>query len=494
MYEKINKEYKSIKFYLDESVNKEKKDKIMKFLKECRDMENRLLEYYWNNFHLIVQYRKWLDFYKNRYMIREHQMVFSHYMHVLAQVYEQLKSIETKIIKHIHFKFEDKQLQRIYNYCAGFIFEWDRMEKYIQKQMKEYKRADADYYNFLMSVFEFISDEQKYSQLKKDIENKFYEIKDIKFKQPVKRELQIRCVTSHTVKIEKGHFQWLFIIDNNDVIGQSKNKKPLYDQIIIPVKFSAYHKEILKDKQLQNTFNLKLNKYGKIEVIGCYKVEIEYPESKSKEIVGIDIGLNKLITTSDGEVIEQNERIVKRLKKLVKKQSNRDSLQAHLCKKYNDESFELSNKNYSKQQRKLTRFVTCDNRYRVKKFLESRLDNHIIIEDLQIAYSATKSKMINFLLKRMHISQIKNYLIDYSKKLGIKVSQVNAAYTSQTCPECSHVHKDNRKTQEKFSCVSCGYSGNADFVASVNIKNRYFDKRIKLNTPLWRVREILGVE
>jgi putative transposase len=32
------------------------------------------------------------------------------------------------------------------------------------------------------------------------------------------------------------------------------------------------------------------------------------------------------------------------------------------------------------------------------------------------------------------------------------------------------VSADNRKTQEKFTCIQCGFTAQADFVAAVNIK------------------------
>ncbi|MGB9500296.1 MAG: zinc ribbon domain-containing protein [Dissulfuribacterales bacterium] len=43
-------------------------------------------------------------------------------------------------------------------------------------------------------------------------------------------------------------------------------------------------------------------------------------------------------------------------------------------------------------------------------------------------------------------------------------------YTSQTCPRCGLVSKNNRKSQSVFSCQRCGYTGNADVVAAINIK------------------------
>ena len=42
--------------------------------------------------------------------------------------------------------------------------------------------------------------------------------------------------------------------------------------------------------------------------------------------------------------------------------------------------------------------------------------------------------------------------------------------TSRRCPACCTMSAENRKTQEKFRRVQCGFTANADFVAAVNIK------------------------
>jgi putative transposase len=47
--------------------------------------------------------------------------------------------------------------------------------------------------------------------------------------------------------------------------------------------------------------------------------------------------------------------------------------------------------------------------------------------------------------------------------------KVNPRYTSQTCSQCQHVAKENRRTQANFECVKCRYVANADFNAARNI-------------------------
>ena len=50
----------------------------------------------------------------------------------------------------------------------------------------------------------------------------------------------------------------------------------------------------------------------------------------------------------------------------------------------------------------------------------------------------------------------------------VEVRKVNPAYTSQTCRECGHVDKDNRK-QSRFKCTACGHADDADVNAALNI-------------------------
>ena len=50
--------------------------------------------------------------------------------------------------------------------------------------------------------------------------------------------------------------------------------------------------------------------------------------------------------------------------------------------------------------------------------------------------------------------------------------KVDPAYTSQTCSSCGTVDSRSRKSQASFVCTACGFSGNADLNAAINILNR----------------------
>ena len=53
---------------------------------------------------------------------------------------------------------------------------------------------------------------------------------------------------------------------------------------------------------------------------------------------------------------------------------------------------------------------------------------------------------------------------------GVPIVKVDPRNTSRTCSECGHCEKDNRKSQAKFLCVSCGHAANADQNAALNIR------------------------
>ncbi len=47
------------------------------------------------------------------------------------------------------------------------------------------------------------------------------------------------------------------------------------------------------------------------------------------------------------------------------------------------------------------------------------------------------------------------------------------------CDQCGFIDNGNRKTQEAFECLECGNQLNADYNASLNIKNRFVSNVLK---------------
>jgi putative transposase len=114
--------------------------------------------------------------------------------------------------------------------------------------------------------------------------------------------------------------------------------------------------------------------------------------------------------------------------------------------------------------------------------------NHIVMEDLTLkdlkGVRLKKNKNLrglnyNHVQAAIHISNMKNVVQRLCIREGIQFSLVNPRYTSKTCPICGHIHDNNRKTQEHFKCVKCGFSMNADHVAALNIALRMHVDELK---------------
>jgi putative transposase len=50
-----------------------------------------------------------------------------------------------------------------------------------------------------------------------------------------------------------------------------------------------------------------------------------------------------------------------------------------------------------------------------------------------------------------------------------RVEKVSPAFTSQRCSACGHVDARSRESQARFRCTACGFAGNADVNAALNI-------------------------
>ena len=113
-----------------------------------------------------------------------------------------------------------------------------------------------------------------------------------------------------------------------------------------------------------------------------------------------------------------------------------------------------------------------------------------VTEDLSHVFSFTRGRNWN----RKLSSWVKGTLQDRTrfKALagGSRHEQVNAAYTSQTCPACGFVEAKNRRG-DRFQCLNCGHGEHADRVAATNLLARYHDPEVTRYTPYREVKHIL---
>lgn len=71
--------------------------------------------------------------------------------------------------------------------------------------------------------------------------------------------------------------------------------------------------------------------------------------------------------------------------------------------------------------------------------------------------------------------KLENFIRYKSEWRGCLFVKVSPQFSSQECFQCGHIHPDNRKSQEDFHCISCGYRDNADRNAALVLKKRAID-------------------
>ena len=63
------------------------------------------------------------------------------------------------------------------------------------------------------------------------------------------------------------------------------------------------------------------------------------------------------------------------------------------------------------------------------------------------------------------------------------VKKVNPAYTSQICPKCGHISRNNREKQKHvFCCKNCGYTSNDDRIGAMNLYRMGIEYLIELQS------------
>ncbi|EJH3236349.1 transposase [Escherichia coli] len=203
--------------------------------------------------------------------------------------------------------------------------------------------------------------------------------------------------------------------------------------------------------------------------------EVSTPVHPSASMVGLDAGVAKLATLSDGTVFEP-------VNSFQKNQKTPARLQRQLSRRV-----KFSN-NWQKQKRKIQRLHSCIANIRrdyLHKVTTTVSKNHamIVIEDLKVS-NMSKSAAGTVSQPGRNVrakSGLNRSILDQGwyemrrqleyKQLwrGGQVLAVPPAYTSQRCACCGHTAKENRLSQSKFRCQVCGYTANADVNGARNI-------------------------
>ncbi|MDF5730649.1 MAG: transposase, partial [Rhizonema sp. PD38] len=242
------------------------------------------------------------------------------------------------------------------------------------------------------------------------------------------------------------------------------------------------------------------------------------PLSESKSVVGIDVGINKLVALSDSSFVENkrpttNPRTERRLvmrQRTISRKQNGSNNRIKAIKKL------------AKQKHKLAQYRDGYGWQVAAKVVKTA--DVVVREDLRIPNMVKRAKPkhdgetalregfppqatanpkgkgsykrngasqktgLNRVIQDAGWGDIFRKIAWLALKSGKHVVPVPAKHSSQECPKCGHVDKNNREG-EKFICIVCHYTEHADTKAS-----RTIARRAGLVFPSNKKSEVCGAE
>ncbi len=209
---------------------------------------------------------------------------------------------------------------------------------------------------------------------------------------------------------------------------------------------------------------------------------VESDLSSIKTAIGVDLGVRKLASISNGEVVKnpQFSKQVERRRSIRQRTASRK---------------QKGSRNRAKAYQRLARLEhrvanqRTDYQWKTANKLVRSADA-IIFEDLNVKAMMARCKPkidlttgkylkngqaakkgLNRVIADAAWGELKLKTKAVAAKLGAIVHEVDPRHTSQQCNCCGYVSPTNRK-DEKFLCEQCGYLEDADLQASKNILER----------------------
>jgi putative transposase len=205
------------------------------------------------------------------------------------------------------------------------------------------------------------------------------------------------------------------------------------------------------------------------------EMDVAEPMHPSTSMVGVDVGVAKFATLSDGTIYQPINSYRKKQKQLAHQQrklSRRIKLSANWKKQK------------LKVQRTHAKIANVRNDY-IHKVSSELSKNHavIVLEDLKVKNMTKSAKGtakepgrnvaaksgLNKSILDQGWYELKRQLEYKQEWAGGRLILIDPRGTSMSCSSCGHTSAENRQSQEKFQCVSCGHEQNADLNAAKNI-------------------------
>jgi putative transposase len=206
--------------------------------------------------------------------------------------------------------------------------------------------------------------------------------------------------------------------------------------------------------------------------------EVQLPCPTANTAIGIDMGIARFATLSDGSFIAPLNSFQKHQQRLARYQ-RRMSRRVKFSSNWKKAKIKVQ---------KVHTLIANARRDFLHKSTTTSSKNHalVCIEDLKVRNMSRSSKgtperhgqrvrqksVLNRAILDQGWAEFRRQLEYKTHWAGGRLLAVPAYRTSQSCPRCRHVAPANRRTQAQFLCVMCGYSAHADVVGAFNVLER----------------------
>lgn len=223
---------------------------------------------------------------------------------------------------------------------------------------------------------------------------------------------------------------------------------------------------------LDGSYNLgtaklvELNGFWYLHIPVTRTVE-DFEKENVKHVVGIDRGLRFLTVSYN----EQGKTEFISGKKIATKR-----------RKFQEVRRQLQSKGTKSAKRRLKSISGRENRWmsdvnhRISKTLVQKYGENtlFVLEDLTgVSFeesNLSRGKKQNYGLRSWSFYQLEQFLTYKAHENKSEVLKVSAKYTSQRCPKCGTIHKENRDHYRHLYSCQCGYKSNDDRVGAMNIQ------------------------
>lgn len=192
----------------------------------------------------------------------------------------------------------------------------------------------------------------------------------------------------------------------------------------------------------------------------------DFTRDDVKNVVGIDRGLRFLEATYDSN---QKTGFASG-KQVLRKRRTFDSVRAQLQSKGTKSAKRVLKRISGRENRWMSDVNHCLSKALVQKYGPGTLFVLEDLEDVSTDQNNLKTPQQAHDLRNWAFYDLETKLTYKAHETGSEVLKVDAAYTSQRCPRCGRIRKENRDHKmHSYHCDKCGFQTNDDRVGAMNI-------------------------